>query len=215
LHWTAIKSRLLNFRRKADVLRGRMPAQPVLLVDLDGTVADWRLGLINWLSLSGLIHQPVDPMTNLMIDVDMGWPFSQYSQWLGRFEREGGYGMLPAFPDAVNFLTSHADHILIGVTSRPIKVNRILYDSLTWADKLGIRFDLLELLGEGRVAWALEMQQAGCQVLLLDDDPNNALRAAENGIRVVTRSFPYNEHLDHPNILRTDDFRTIPEEWTA
>jgi hypothetical protein len=62
---------------------------------------------------------------------------------------------------------------------------------------------------EDRLSRACALQAAGHPVLLWEDDPSLALRAAHTGISVLMRAQPYNFGVKHPNITRVNLFSSV------
>jgi len=53
-----------------------------------------------------------------------------------------------------------------------------------------------------RVGFARTLQAQDCNVLMMEDDPTLALRAASSKIRVFLRDQPYNQGISHQYISR-------------
>jgi hypothetical protein len=208
LTWTEIKSELLEFRRQQEFSTPPENKQ-VLITDLDGTLADWRGGFLHWLLQRGHIrdHVPHDPLYSLSMDLDMRWSYEQYIEWKDEFERSGGYASLPPYPDGISFIQNcTADHIIVA-TARPVSIARIRYDTYKWLKHRFILPDAIHLIGDERVQLAINLRdQFHNKVLLLEDNPDIALRAAGNGIPVIMRAAGYNEHAKHYYIHRTITF---------
>jgi hypothetical protein len=64
----------------------------------------------------------------------------------------------------------------------------------------------LRLGSEERIARACELLAAGHKVVMLEDDPSLALRAAHAGVAVLMRAHPYNAGVQHVNIIRVAEF---------
>jgi len=204
LRWIEQKSDIVEFRA---IQRFRYPPenQNVLFVDLDGTIADWREGFLEWIPLL----QP-DPLTSLSLDIDMGLPYSEYKQLKDDFEWQGGYANLPPFQDAIELLqtwqNSSVQPYVVVCTARPVDIARVYYDTFSWLDTYRLTVHEIHMVGDERVQLAMEMKDRGNTVIMLEDNPHLAMRAAANNLHVVMRAFPYNESAVHYNIHRTSDF---------
>lgn len=184
------------------------PGSPVLLVDLDGTLADFPTGFLTWLadlSRSGWYGEsvPNPDYRSLSIEQVLGQPYHKYWTYKQRFEETGGYGKLPALNDALNFvvrLQSQGWNIVV-TTARPASIKRVWHDSWRWLRDNGIEIDRLEMLGTDRVLLAEHYRKKGHPILAMDDDPTIALRLADV-CPVLLRDYPYNQHISHPSIFR-------------
>ena len=212
IQWLHIKSDIID-------TRGLQKFQPppkdrtVLFVDLDGTIADWRGGFLNWLRQhqSRLVTGP-DPLITLSMDLDFSWSYALYSKYKEAFEWDGGYAHLPPFLDAIE-LFAHWQAIdpppyIVICTARPVHIARVYHDTFQWLRLYNIQFQELHLVGDERVQLAMEMQKHN-KVIMFEDNPELAMRAAANELHVVMRAFPYNESTQNYFIHRTNDFSTL------
>lgn len=175
----------------------------VIVSDLDGTVADFRGGLRKFLGASD------DQAHTLSYDLDNNIPFPDYDRLKTEFEASGGYGRLPAYPDAVELLRGEQQRgtKLFFTTARPVdRFQRIWNDTRQWLSDQGIEPEHLLFVSEERIFEMLRLEENGNKVLLLEDNATIALRAASSGKRVWLRKQPYNEKLSHPNIEMWDSF---------
>ncbi len=208
LYWVEEKSNLMDFRLKTE---GVDPLQKnVVVCDLDGTIADWRDGFFRWLAGTKGILFPEDKRASLLVDVDMRIPYTRYNAWKEEFERSGGYRELPPYKDGVallSYLQSTWDAKLIFVTARPIRIARVLLDTLHWIRATGLEPYSIRMVETGRVQYAMELKQKGNRVLVLDDDPVLVARASNNHLPVLVRAEPYNTSVQTlVNVFRTPDF---------
>jgi NTP pyrophosphatase (non-canonical NTP hydrolase) len=200
----------LKEQYKQDFIYHTHKGVPVIITDIDGTIGDWRMAFRDWLVSQGI---PVasDLAKSLSIEVDLGMPYEQYLPLKEKFESTGGYTQLSAYPDALDFLqrefTNGVD--IIAYTSRPAKqYSRIWSDTWAWLGINNLAECICELRigSDERIAHACRLQREGSRVLLLEDDPSLALRAANAGVPVVMRSQPYNAGMAHANIIRVKTF---------
>jgi NTP pyrophosphatase (non-canonical NTP hydrolase) len=186
----------------------------IVIADLDGTVADWRSSFIRWVKEKG---NTIDPgmATSMMLDVDMSISYVDYYFMKNRFEGEGGYRNITPYIDAISViinLQKNYNIYLIVSTARPVNVfHRIWMDTWVWLRVNGIVPDLLRLEKESRVLLASKLQETN-KVILLDDDPETILRAANSGIKVYGRRQPYNANINHKNITMVDKYTDVPIE---
>jgi phosphoglycolate phosphatase-like HAD superfamily hydrolase len=179
----------------------------VVITDIDGTLADYRKGFLQWLAEYHIEDLPADNATTLMMEVDLGLSYPLYVKYKDEFEASGGYSVLPIYPDVAQTLQdlSISGVVILAYTARPARTfSRIWNDSWTWFMKNGVDTYIKELrIGkEQRVAKACELQEAGHRVVLIDDEPDTAIRASSAGIPVLLRKQPYNKGLVQTDLLR-------------
>ena len=215
LRWIEQKSDIVEFRATQ---RFRYPPenQNVLFVDLDGTIADWRRGFLEWMMTepTGFLNcHSKDSLKSLSMDMDFDWTYSDYKRLKDDFEWQGGYANLPPFQDAIELLqtwqNSFVQPYVVVCTARPVDIARVYYDTFSWLDTYQLTAHEIHMVGDERVQLAMEMKDRGNTVIMLEDNPHLAMRAAVNNLHVVMRAFPYNKLAIHYNIHRTSDFSTL------
>ena len=215
------KSSMVKFRAKQK-FQSPLRNRTIVFLDLDGTIADWRKGFLEFLWKLPSIHKSLfedipkhDPAFTLCMDLDFGWSYSKYKYFKDKFEQGGGYATLPPFADAVQLLQLWSTHTpppyIVACTARPVNIARVYYDTFKWLDTQDLLVDELHLVGDERVQLAVEAKERGNTIIMLEDNPELAMRAAVNDLHVVMRAFPYNESAIHYNIHRTEDFATLGE----
>lgn len=174
----------------------------VIITDLDGTVADFRSSFSEYAKLSGV---DLSKTHSLQMDVDNGFPFSEYQALKDKFEGGGGYADLAPYGDAVCLLAmEHANGTRIYVTTaRPVdRYQRIWQDTIHWLHLQFLSVEAVRFGDDVRLEELRTMQQRGNKVVLLEDNPTSAMRAATMGFRVYLRDQPYNRQIQHKNIIR-------------
>jgi len=210
LKWIEQKSDIVEFRAAQKFIDPPVNRN-VLFVDLDGTIANWRRGFLEWLKKGGaLLRCDTDPLTTLSMDLDFGWSYSMYQEFKTAFEWQGGYATLPPFQDAIELLQTWQNSLVspyvVICTARPVDIARVYYDTFSWLDTYQLTAHEIHVVGDERVQLAMEMKDRGNTVIMLEDNPHLAMRAAANNLHVVMRAFPYNKLAIHHNIHRTSDF---------
>lgn len=179
----------------------------VIITDLDGTVANYRKGFNLWL---GHEHEH-DIVRSLNGDLDQGMDWLQYNGLKEEFESSGGYATLPVYADAADLLTRETlrGTTVIVFTARPVsQFQRIRYDTHAWLRLFEIPADHVLFGREERLLALAKLAQNNNTVLLLEDDPVNAMRAANSGFKVYLKDQPYNQEVSHENISRHIEFPT-------
>jgi NTP pyrophosphatase (non-canonical NTP hydrolase) len=186
---------------------------PVLITDLDGTLADFRTALVdNMKKLGCLPNARTDTRETMSIDTDLGITYPAYLENKRFFEEHGGYRNLPAYEDGLELVrqASEAGVYVVAVTARPTALKRVWYDTWMWLRENGLRPDQL-LMGENERVLVVNKlaKRSGCPVVLLEDDPVLAQRAS-SFCHVVLRAHPYNVGLEGKEwITRTKDFTSL------
>ncbi len=185
----------------------------VLITDLDGTGADWRGSFIDWMEEVHDVSPIAEDRSNsLNLDSDLAILYPDYYRLKEEFEETGGYADLLAYvdwTDTVGLLQSQ-NVFVIAYTARPAnKYTHIWWDTWTWLENHGILPNKLYMGAEDRILHAVRLMRKGNQVILFEDNPGLALRAAQAGIQTFVRYKPYNQHIEHKNIAHVSSYRTI------
>lgn len=183
----------------------------VVITDLDGTVADWRTSFRKFLLDRGLGVR-ADRESTMNIEVEFSLGFDEYNSWKNEFESEGGYANLVPYYDAINFLREckfSNNAYLIAFTARPFhKHKRIWSDTWKWINEFDLPISQLHSGSDSRIMFALDLMK-NHKVIMLEDDPQLILRAAQNGIKVIAKNHSYNKGIEHENALFVDQFEHI------
>ena len=147
----------------------------VLLLDLDGCIADFRTGFYNWLSSSSwkelIVREKMN--RNLHLDIEQGWEFTVYHEAKLAFEREGGYSTLPPIEGIIRLVNAMADSgwYVIACTARPYsQYKRIWKDTWLWLLKHGVKVNELHFGSDLRVEMARALSLNN-EVAAIEDDP--------------------------------------------
>lgn len=186
--------------------------EKVLLCDMDGTLVDYRAGLLKFLQEQGYDPDLTGREEHYAMDLALALGWTEYHTLKDQFEEGGGYNhYMPPYPDTLQpLLHRQQDQIgLVVVTARPQYLSRTWGDSLSWLRKQRISVDRLHLTGSERLSIAIELREQGHDVVVWDDEPLNCQRFAEEGFPVFMRDQPYNQGLEHPNIKRINQFGSL------
>lgn len=182
--------------------------KPILITDMDGTLADWRASFIRYVKDMGFLPLE-DTQENMSIETSLGITYDTYLKLKRDFESSGHYQQLLPIPEAIDFVRdSMVGSDLVVFTARPAKtLKRIWWDSWLWLQSYGITPKILRIGNEERIEYALLQKSKGHEVLMFDDNPHLAFRAAMSDIDVILKTTPYNHHVQHKNIIRFEDFQ--------
>lgn len=187
------------------------PNQPVVITDIDGTLGNWRKAFRDWLVDEKHYTPAEDASQTYVIEIDLQIPYRKYAELKEEFEATGGYRLLAPYPDTVEFLQEAESWgtAVIAYTSRPaFSHSRIWSDTWAWLQQIGLDVVVKELVisAEGRISRACQLVEQGHLVVLLEDEPSWALRAANAGITVLLRDHPYNRGVMHENLVRVTTY---------
>lgn len=185
--------------------------QAVLITDIDGTLGDWRASFIEWLeTMAGVKSPGEDLATSIFIDADLSMRYPEYYELKNRFESEGGYEDIIPYPDAFDTILELKDlyeFYVIAITARPVdKYQRIWLDTWNWLTRYDLEVDELVIGNSVRVLIADLISRKQSPVIMFEDNPDLAVRAANTGVKVFLRRQPYNESVDHPDITVVDEY---------
>lgn len=206
------KSNELKEQHRQDFEYKPMPGAPVIITDIDGTLGDWRKAFFDWTWEKKVAPLNYDAAKTMNIEIDLGLPYPKYLKLKEEFEAEGGYKLLEVYPDAKRYLDAKELQgvEIIAYTARPsTRYSRIWSDTWEWILKNKLAIKELRIGSEERISRACQLLDEGHKVLMLEDDPSLALRAASTGVRVILRHQPYNVSVKHKNIVRILNFDEV------
>lgn len=184
----------------------------LIMVDLDGVVADFRTGIRHWLSMQPEIPEEIregmrdnDICTTLHLDIELGIDPHLYRTLKARWEAARGYRHLKGFPrtsDVFDVLTSaknqFGDDLLVAfVTSRPEDPRNVWADTFEWIQEnwslhdSDPRFHLIFTKHKSEWVKATGLEVLAC----LEDEPNQVRRLAQGGSPVIMPVRGYNRDL--------------------
>ncbi len=182
----------------------------VIITDLDGTICDWRTSFREFIRDQGF-DEISDSEDTLDIEISLGLGYNEYLVLKDKFESEGYYAFLYPYFDALNFLqrAKENDAIIISFTARPFhKHKRIWTDTWEWIDRMNAGISQLRSGSETRILFGKELSSTN-RVVMLEDNPQLMLRAANAGLQVIARRHKYNDGVSHPLIKMIDSFDEI------
>lgn len=189
--------------------RPRLANKRVLLLDLDGCIADFRTGFERWVERHPQFRESLPSMRReegftLHMDIDSNWPFSEYTKAKLEFEKGGGYATLPAYDELLKSIyhLQRMGWYVIVWTARPGKqLKRVWRDTWEWLLKSGLQPDEFHFGGDERISDAVRLVGAGNHVLAIEDNPDLASRYVSNRIPVILVSQPYNRAFEGQGIF--------------
>jgi hypothetical protein len=185
--------------------------QPVVIVDIDDVLAEFRSGFAEWLG------------KNFNIDVDLNTKEYYFISALSKidmnseavfkmFLNEGGFANLSVNTSTLELLhqLKHRGYWIHLLTARPEEELQCLYDTYYWIWQQNIPCDAISFSPE-KFRWCAKSQyyDEGAIKFAIDDAPKHAEDYAKHGIKCFVPKKPYNEHLDDKNIFLFKDYYHI------
>jgi len=185
--------------------------QPVVIVDIDDVLAEFRSGFAEWLG------------KNFNIDVDLNTKEYYFISALSKidmnseavfkmFLNEGGFANLSVNTSTLELLhqLKHRGYWIHLLTARPEEELQCLYDTYYWIWQQNIPCDAISFSPE-KFRWCAKSQyyDEGAIRFAIDDAPKHAEDYAKHGIKCFVPQKPYNEYLDDKNIFLFKDYYHI------
>lgn len=188
------KGKFLQFQLQGDFTE--LPeGRPLLVCDLDGTVADFRISFSEFVERQIPEFEAARLASSPTIHMDIAGSigFDAYHALKSQWEAGGGYGLLPPLGNMVeNLLELQRTHSLVFFTARPTGLKRVRQDTWRWLMAQELRPDRLFFSKFERIVWCASMRGKDFKVILLDDDPEILERAVSTGIPTVAVRHSYN-----------------------
>lgn len=183
---------------------------PVVLLDLDGVLADYLTGIRDWI-IGGYkdtrIHAPlkaafkrIEQTREVINAQSLGISIPEWERINHEFRTRGGFSKLPTMPYACNFVNWCRNTLncqVVAITSRAIdKYPNIYDDTVQWFTTTQMRVD--------KIWWGVNKAEKLASVkhlipdirFAVDDDPRYVQQFAEYGI---SRVYWYNHGGHAPN----------------
>lgn len=180
---------------------------PVVAIDLDGTLAEWHRGFMEFLELWDNEFRPdrYDGLDDVWSGV------GEFSEWLGMSKgryrqaklafRTGGFKRwMKRFKGAQHFMCELGKlpvEVWITTTRPWMRLDNVDEDTQEWLRRNRISFDYL-MFDDDKYAALKRMVDPSRIILVLDDEEKQRDRCAELGLSFVLRrtSFNYGVHAD-------------------
>ena len=181
--------------------------QPVIIVDIDDVLADFRTGFANWLETKMGI--PVDVNTKEYYFITALSKSKHNSEAVFQmFLDQGGFSQIGIIQNNLKIIKVLKAmgcwiHLL---TARPEEELQCLYDTYGWLNKYDIPADRISFSTE-KFRWCAKSDyyDAGKIMFAIDDAPKHATEYAKHGMTCFVPQRPYNKHLNDESILLYDD----------
>jgi len=175
-----------------------------IAVDLDGIIANpYPILADRVINQLGAVlpfdkwHDPV--FENLFPTLDRGWIGRQFSD-------PAFWESVDVFPESLDWLEGHRIKNTVHiVTARPKNTAKA---TKLWLRKKGVPYHHIHHVPREDKHEMLHIIRAK---FMVEDDPRNALKISQSGIKCYIMTMPYNLHHDIGKSIRIDSLREIEE----
>ncbi len=188
-----------------DMSRNEWQNQPVVIVDIDDVLAEFRGTFANFLTEKFGIHANPESKQYYFVEEVQQDGFNPEAVFKA-FVDEGMFRELPVVPGAVEFLEGlkRKGYWVQLLTARPKENKKIFYDTFYWLRENGIVFDDVDFSPE-KFRWCASSKyyDKGGIYQAIDDSPKHAIEYAKHGISVKVPIKSYNtditnsENIEH------------------
>lgn len=164
--------------------------QDMVIVDIDGVIADYRLGLLWWINthypdMREICYHHLNRV-DTWIDADsMGVSFRQWLEILENFRMSGGKKLIPVFPGArqlFDLLDKRKKEVVL-LTSRPIDIYSNIYrDTVEWLRDNFFPHHLL-LWSKDKADIVFKLRLTDRVAFAVDDEYGHCLKYAKLGLK--------------------------------
>lgn len=161
-----------------------------VVLDIDGVLADYRLGLLYWIrqsvpELAQAANAHINRTDTWINAETLGVPFRKWLEVLEMFRMSGGKQSLPLIPGALELVTlleAQRVHVVL-LTSRPIDIYSNIYrDTIEWLRNNGMHHYLL-LWSKAKAEIVFRMKLIDRLLYAVDDEYQHAKEYAQLGIK--------------------------------
>ena len=182
--------------------------QPVVIVDIDDVLANFREGFSKWLSKEYGVEPDVNSKEYYFITA-LSKIHMNSETVFKRYLDDGGFADLTIDTDNLELLhqLKNQGYWIHLLTARPEEESQCLYDTYYWITLQNIPCDAISFSPE-KFRWCAKSKyyDAGKIMFAIDDAPKHAEDYAKHGIKCLVPSKSYNDHLKHQNIFHFDNY---------
>jgi len=182
--------------------------QPVVIVDIDDVLANFRKGFSDWLKKEYGVDADVNSKEYYFITA-LSKIHMNSETVFKRYLDSGGFANLTIDTDNLELLhqLKHQGYWIHLLTARPEEELQCLYDTYYWIWKQSIPCDAISFSPE-KFRWCAKSKyyDAGKIMFAIDDAPKHAEDYAKHGIKCLVPTKSYNDHLNHENIHQFNSY---------
>jgi len=188
-----------------------------VILDIDGVLADYRIGLLWWINvhypiLRSVCYEHLKRTDTWLSSETMGVTLREWLDILEKFRMSGGKLTIPAFSRAADLtqLVHEDKKKIILITSRPIDIYSNIYrDTLEWLKANRIVYDLLLWSKyKSDIIYKLRLIDGCC--FAVDDELNHVRDYVSLGIKTFWLDhYDKSTNLKSPNLIRVNNLEEI------
>ena len=182
--------------------------QPVVIVDIDDVMAEFRSSFAAWLGLEYKVKMDVESKEYYFITALTENNLNP-EEVFENFVLQGGFSTLPLVDGARDFLVELREqgYWIQFLTARPKDDIRCLLDTHAWIDKHRLPYDRIDFSPE-KFRWCAKSEYYDSDSIMfaIDDSPKHANEYSNHGIRVKVPVKSYNSHIEGENIQFYNNF---------
>lgn len=192
----------------------------VVIVDIDGVLADYRLGLLWWINthypeLRETCYKHLSVINTWINHKSMGISYREWLDILERFRHSGGKLTIPEFPGAKNLMDflEEKKYRAVLVTSRPFDIYSNIYkDTLEWLKEKHFKYHLL-LFSKSKSDVIYKLRLVDDVVFTIDDEVQHVQQYVDLGLKSYWLNH-YGAKLDHypEHLIQVSNLNEILEK---
>lgn len=190
-----LKDRYLRISRAAEA--NIWQGEKVVIVDIDDVLCEFRYDFAQWLFETYGINADVESAEYYFIN-DLKSAGVNPEGVFEKFIEDGGFRKISEVTGAVELTQKLKDdgYYIHLLTARPGNNLRCVYDTYTWLESNGIKFDKLSFASE-KLRWCMQSEYwiKNSIAFAIDDSPKHAAEYAKHGIKVFLPRKPYNKEV--------------------
>ena len=191
------KDSYLNARYK--IKNNPWRGQPVVIVDMDDVLVDFRRGFADWLNLNYGIDVDTESEEYYFITALEKVEVNP-EEIFQRFVSSGGFRSLSPVAGAATFIKSlkSAGYWVQILTARPDEDLRCMYDTYQWLEEHEIDYDDIAFSTE-KFRWCAKSKYYDSKSIAfaIDDSPKHAEDYAKHGVDVKVPVKSYNKRISY------------------
>ena len=185
--------------------------QPVVIVDIDDVIAEFRVSFAAWLEDVYNIEMDVESKEYYFISALTNNNLNP-EKVFQTFVEQGGFSNLGLIDQADDFLHNlkAMGYWIQFLTARPKEDLRCLLDTHFWIHKTQLPYDRIDFSPE-KFRWCAQSEyyDSNSIAFAIDDSPKHATEYSKHGIRVKVPTMSYNSHIEGENIQFYNGFNDL------
>lgn len=199
----------LNVRNKLE--ERKWEGQPVIIVDVDDVLAEFRSGFSKWLINKKGIDASVSSKEYYFITA-LSKTDENPEDIFMEFLQQGGFKNLKDVKHSMKAIKTlrKKGYWIQLLTARPKENLKCLYDTYQWIGNWTDCFDAIDFSTE-KFRWCAqsEFYDSGAIKFAIDDSPKHIEEYAKHGIKTLVPLKSYNDFVSHENITFYSDPKEI------